>query len=62
MRESPRDGLFSARFILGRGVVQSQFEAALWRIRRGLDAGFEILPACGLTVAIALQPFRALRG
>src|SRR6185503_16180726 len=53
MRESPRDGFFSARFVLRRGIVKGQFEAALGRIGRGLNTGLQSLPARGLAIPIA---------
>ncbi len=62
MREGPVDGFPASGLIVGDGIVEGKFEAALGGIGDGFDAGLEIEPAGGLAVAVALEAAEALRG
>ena len=53
--ESPSDGFATARFLMRDGIVESELEAAVGRVRCGLNAIFKIDPADSLPLAIALQ-------
>ena len=62
MGEGPGDGFAAAGWIVGGGVVESEFEAALGRIGNRLHAVFEVEPADGLALVIALEAFEMLGG
>jgi hypothetical protein len=58
--KGPLDRFAAFGFVAGDGVIEGEFEAALGRIRDGINAIFEIQPTGRFALTIALEAAETL--